>query len=314
MALAPAPRRRSGFTLIELLVVIAIIAVLIALLLPAVQQAREAARRTQCRNNLKQWGLAMQNYHDSLGKFPIGSISVPRHTFVPSLWPYMDQAPLYNLYNMSADFEVAPNCVSGTLNGVVAQQVPLYYCPSSRSPAYWQGDGFWRCRVNYVVNWGNNPIPHLASPPTPYLQAPFGFNNDNPATPQNSSIRDLTDGTSNTLMMSENRIPGSDSEPDNRGDVINNDPAWGAFAFMTINTPNSGTDIMNGGQGCGNNTILNAPCATGANVQLSARSQHVGGVHVLLCDGSVRFASNNISLAVWQALGSMNGGDIVGSF
>src|ERR1700761_1333999 len=135
---------RRGFTLIELLVVIAIIAVLIALLLPAVQQAREAARRTQCKNNFKQWGLAMQNYHDVIGSFPIGATANLRHTWVGSLWPYIDQAPLYNKYNWSDHFYNPPNCVQNAMTGVIAQQVSIYYCPSSRSPAIWQWDAYWR--------------------------------------------------------------------------------------------------------------------------------------------------------------------------
>ena len=313
MALAPAPRRRSGFTLIELLVVIAIIAVLIALLLPAVQQAREAARRTQCRNNLKQWGLAMQNYHDSMGTFPMGAMNTAglRRTWVQSLWPYIDQSPLYNQYNFSQPFYLPPNCVQNSTTGLIAQPLPIYYCPSSRSPAWWQGDPYYRCRGNYVVNWGNNYAPAPSPPPVTPLAAPFAWTGGNPSAPQCSRISDFTDGTSNTLLMSENRIPGSDNQYDTRGDFFNDDANFMGFAFMTLNTPNTGTDNTNA---CVSTSIPNAPCAATGNNQLAARSNHVGGVHVLLGDGSVRFASNNISLAVWQALGSLNAGDIVGNF
>jgi len=111
-------RRRSGFTLIELLVVIAIIAILIALLLPAVQQAREAARRSQCKNNLKQWGLAIHNYHDTFNKLPIGAMGYnnplahgPANNLSMHvrLLPYVDQAPLYNQFDFSLHYNTAPN-------------------------------------------------------------------------------------------------------------------------------------------------------------------------------------------------------------
>jgi prepilin-type N-terminal cleavage/methylation domain-containing protein len=296
---------RRGFTLIELLVVIAIIAVLIALLLPAVQQAREAARRTQCKNNFKQWGLAMQNYHDVIGSFPIGATANKRHTWVASLWPYIDQAPLYNLYNWSDHFYNPPNCVNGQMTGLIAQSVPMYYCPSSRAPAIWEGDGYYRSRGNYVINWGN--LANLTAGTN--QAAPFGWKGGNTNAPYVSNIANMTDGTSNTLLMSEIRVPTADTDADARGDIFNDDQAYGSFAFMTVNSPNSGTDNTQ----CGSNSIPNAPCSAGTPL-LSARSNHVGGVQVVLADGSVRFVSSNISLATWQALGTMNTGDIVGSF
>ncbi len=304
--------RRRGFTLIELLVVIAIIAVLIALLLPAVQQAREAARRTQCKNQLKQWGLAMHNYHDTSGLLPFAATNANglRHTYVVGMWPFIDQAPLFNLYNSSLSFYQAPNCVQNSTTGYITTKVPLYYCPSDRSGAIWQGDSYWRARGAYVVNWGNVSRPASG---TTVGRAPFGYNNDNTGNPRCSRFADFTDGTSNTMLMAEILLPKADAEPDTRGDIFNDDGNFVSFQFMTINTPNSKTpDIISN---CGANLDpINMPCTTGANKQLAARSRHTGGVHVLMGDGAIRFVSSNIDTNTWRNIGTMDGGETVGEF
>ncbi len=306
--------RRRGFTLIELLVVIAIIAVLIALLLPAVQQAREAARRTQCKNQLKQWGLAMHNYHDTANVLPFAATVTPRHTFIVSLWPYLDQAPLYNAYNFGLGFWQSPNCVQNALTGVIAAKLPIYSCPSDKS-GYWQGDTYWRSRGSYVVSWGNVTRPQIAAPVS---RAPFGYFNDNSATPRSSRFADFTDGTSNTLLMSEILMARNDAAAgpwDIRGDVFNDDTNFVSFQFMTLNTPNSKTpDINNNCGPAAANTDPMMPCSGGGNQQVIARSRHIGGVHVLMGDGAVRFVSNNLNLATWQALGTMDGGEVLGDF
>src|SRR5438270_5363122 len=177
----PRPFKRMGFTLIELLVVIAIIAVLIALLLPAVQQAREAARRSQCKNNLKQLGLALHNYHDTFSKFPLNRVGGrnPNATFpatfgnvswLAMLLPNIDQAPLYNLINFS-DQTNQPRCIIGDgTNGqpgnLVARRtaVPGFLCPSnpqinvvnnqSGYPDSWGDGGLDGGRTDYVGNMG----------------------------------------------------------------------------------------------------------------------------------------------------------------
>jgi type II secretory pathway pseudopilin PulG len=291
--------------LIELLVVIAIIAILIALLLPAVQQAREAARRSQCKNNLKQWGLAMHNYADQWKMFPFGATSNPRHTFVVSLWPQLDQGPLFKQYNFGTPFYLPPNTITSTLNGVMSAQLPLYRCPSDRG-GLWTADIYWRPRGNYVVSWGNSTRPWTT---TPTSKAAFGWSNDNPTTPQVTRLSNFKDGTSSSLLMSEVIMATVDSHWDGRGDFLNDDGAFANFQFMTINTPNSGIDV--------NQCVTNAPptpCIAGANRQNAARSLHTGGVHSLMADGGVRFFSNNISLITWRALSSIDGSETLGEF
>mgnify|MGYP001138020239 CR=1 FL=1 len=117
-------RRHGGFTLVELLVVIAIIGILVALLLPAIQAAREAARRTECSNNLKQWALAMQVYHDIHKSLPIGMARTPRHTWVVSLWPHLEQTGLTESYDPKVGFWQPPNTITNSVDGLMNQRVP----------------------------------------------------------------------------------------------------------------------------------------------------------------------------------------------
>jgi prepilin-type N-terminal cleavage/methylation domain-containing protein/prepilin-type processing-associated H-X9-DG protein len=302
-------KARTGFTLIELLVVIAIIAILIGLLLPAVQKVREAAARAQCSNNLKQWGLAMQNYHDVYKVLPLGINHNPRCTWVPFLWPYIEQTPLQTLYgNPNTQQFYNPNAIiQNAYTGACAQPIPLYYCPSNRPNAFDTHDSYWRCRGNYVVNWGTREIP-IQNANLPL--APFALQTDN-NTLVKVTLASISgaDGTSNTLMMSERLVTVNDADTNSNGDIFNDDQTQIGAVFMTINTPNSTTpDLIY----CGVNNIPNAPCTqSGAVSQAAARSMHTGGVNALFCDGSVHFVTNGIAAATWAALGTSNGGEPV---
>lgn len=315
---------RQAFTLVELLVVIAIIGILVGLLLPAVQAAREAARRMQCSNNLKQWGLAMHNHHSAFNRLPYGSQNARRRTFVVNLWPYMEQNALANSYDLNRDFFAdPPNNIPNTNDGLISAQVPFYYCPSdpnaSGAGRFWRGDQHWRSRVNYVVSMGR--WPEGASVPVDQRQGMFrSHNTSNPNNPNPAAIgfKSVTDGTSNSLMMAEILLPATDSSGgaanrDSRGDAINNS-GDGRWAFQTTLTPNSSSPDRN--NECGTNTNLpaqNLPCITATSilpVAVAARSQHSGGVQVNRGDGSVQFISQNIDLITWRALGTIQGGEV----
>jgi prepilin-type processing-associated H-X9-DG protein len=298
------------------LVVIAIIGILIALLLPAVQKIRAAAARMQCTNNLKQWGLAMHNMHDSTGALPEGNRSNPRRVWVVLVWPYVEQGNMYVQFDQTKHFYQPPNTYVYTLDGIYAKTAPIYYCPSDRSGAIWKGDPYWRARGSYVINWGNQAVPYNPSDPAQDPArgiAPFGYTDYiSRSKPRTTRLTDFTDGTSQTMLMSEVIMAANDTDYDIRGDMMNDDIP--CTQFMTLNTPNSGTDVS---PYCNGVTYpANPPCTNaGSNhSQKAARSKHTGGVNVLFGDGHVQFVQNGIALATWRALGTMNGGEIPGDF
>jgi prepilin-type N-terminal cleavage/methylation domain-containing protein/prepilin-type processing-associated H-X9-DG protein len=299
------PRTRRAFTLIELLVVIAIIAILIGLLLPAVQKVREAAARTQCENNLKQWALAMTMHHDQIGTLPEGARNSPvRRSWVMLLWPYIEQTLLSNQNDLTQPFYSPPGTINNTMNGLCAQKVSLYLCPLDIGfdlddvPS----QTYPRRRGCYVVNYGavyvdQDPTTSPVWATHPGL-APFSHIGGNRGTPRPTTFNDFKDGRSTTMLMSECLRPPTRDDNDWRGDIHNDD---GEYKFMTFNTPNStSADVLYSGWDVNNNDPL-MPVTAGSNEQYAPRSRHPNGVNVAFADGSVHFVTNNIDLFTWQS-------------
>ncbi|WP_278469877.1 DUF1559 domain-containing protein [Gimesia maris] len=305
--------RKQGFTLIELLVVIAIIAILIALLLPAVQQAREAARRSQCKNNMKQFGLAMHNYNDAHGTFPPGYITKTPCSS-SAVWsacnqgelgiygwgtfvlPYIDQAPLYNLLN-AGSATLDQNLANATVRQALQQPMAVFLCPSDPGPNlndyvsssnnynFTVTDGttsYQIARSDYVMvanAWDSTTPPVYATQYGPAHGIGFA----------NSSIRfrDITDGSSNTILVGErayvykgnNKVGGAN-----------------AIGFSASNNTQSSSYARKG-----NGIAVIGLTYNGINAIAGAEhdvrgfsSNHVGGAHFVFCDGSVHFLSENI--------------------
>ncbi len=301
----------SGFTLVELLVVIAIIGVLVGLLLPAVQSAREAARRMQCSNNLKQIGLALHNYHDTHKSFPPLYISnfpavSDRANWITMSLPFIEQGNLNSRYD--ADTSTGGGAGNQFLN---AADVPTYRCPSApqNPPSPYPGiAGFSWALGNYVCNNGLGPYQSVAGSADIARVARKGVFMVN----KKLGIAEMTDGTSNTSMVSEVIANASTATvSDWRGNLTYPENCM----FHWNEPPNTRTPDRLRTPLC--ISTPRAPC-TGAftafnnrNIIVSARSLHTGGVQTVFGDGSVRFVAQTITLAAWQGLGSPDGGEVV---
>lgn len=325
--------KRHAFTLVELLVVIAIIGILVALLLPAIQAAREAARRSECNSNLKQLGLAMHNYHDTHNVFPPGGFgttlwshpeqsnpsvypdsghSVARAGWMQVILPYIEQETLHDQfvpYMNGVHGFVYPGAWPGAETLITTLLCPSD--PGAGKNECWSGSSSSptrgpKCFGNYVVCQG------LASTPS--------GRNLNGMFYQRSStkMRDITDGTSNTLMTSEikivpDRSTGTpiDSSADWRGGYYNN---YGVSHWFSTEFPPNTTqpDLV---RRCVN--AAHAPCIPTyepSATRMFARSLHPGGVLAGLADGSVRFISDSVDSTLYAYLGSRKDGNVIGEY
>jgi prepilin-type processing-associated H-X9-DG protein len=296
--------------LVELLVVIAIIAVLVGLLLPSIQKVRETAARVKCQNNMKQFALACHNYHSANEVLPTGTVDQvgadavyrDRRNWILFLLPYMEQQAIYDGMvawlasgggNMWTD-EPDRNVVIGT-----------YLCPSDPNgpktitTSTEVNQGF---HSNYVGNAGNN-----------IFNPGFGIGDNLNGvffTKSKVTLLGITDGTSNTLLISELLV--SPDAPTNGHDVrgrIWNPARQGGTWFSTLAPPNSATnDTL---QYC--QSIPSAPCTPSTSlapdIVIYARSRHTNGVNAAMADGSLRFVSNNVTPQNWQAAGTRGGGE-----
>jgi len=345
MPTLPRDRTRRGFTLIELLVVIAIIAVLIALLLPAVQSAREAARRIQCTNNLKQMGLAFHNYMSAAGALPPAKIysgscntglnpgaQVLNTTAFTMILPYFEQTALANAYNFSqasnnTAFSGPNNVIVGSElanTTVTGTMVNAFWCPSDNQPdavndpntsAAWPYRRINAMRANYQLN---------ATTYTDYFcpgsgAQTFPFNNSIRGAFVNdlaTSIAAITDGSSNTFLAGEsvNGVSKYDQGPPPRFG-----PYWGSGTHTAVHgriapptEVNAIAYMPNGVSGYLYPAEVNefrkkAPYAWVFS------SKHAGGVNMLMGDGSVRFIKNSISPYTWWAAATIAAGEIISS-
>jgi len=302
--------KRPAFTLIELLVVIAIIAILIGLLLPAVQKVREAAARMKCANNLKQIALAMHNYHDTMSTLPPGQplgyanttsgiASGNRSNWAGYILPYIEQNAIYT--QLQTLLLANGNTYTAPFSTNIISSLICPSDPSSPKIAATVGNlqGF---HTNYVACHGSSFATPTADPAGLNLNGVmFGRSN--------IKFTDITDGTSNTLMVSE-LLQGDDvlaGGHDVRGRLWNTVHA--GTTFSTIYPPNS--TIGDNTQGyCGNKIATPCGAQSVTNAFAIPRSTHTGGVNAGMADASIRFFRNNITPITWLQMGTRAGGEV----
>ncbi|HEV3338965.1 MAG TPA: DUF1559 domain-containing protein [Pirellulales bacterium] len=337
-------RHRKGFTLIELLVVIAIIGILVAMLLPAVQAARESGRRAQCINNLKQFGIAVHNYHDIHKRLPYGKgASFPgapvfaRWSQHASLLPHLEQRPLYDILNFNyppatpgmggvIPFMPAYANPGGQNNVASTYPVPMFLCPSDGavSSSVWPGQN------NYAANQGSwlcdrldTVDPNAIVAPTEVQTGIFGFLS-------RTSFADVLDGVSTTAFFSE-RLRGN-GNPDPRSDIFIIPPQTSLQATWQTCTsinPLTATPLTSKwgaswvmGENCcvqyNHVAVPNSYSCGGTGfpgtmsnmaMQVAPSSYHPGGVNVCMGDGTVRFVTSEVDIFIWRAIGTKKGGE-----
>jgi prepilin-type processing-associated H-X9-DG protein len=306
------------------LVVVAIIGMLIGLLLPAVQAARESARRTRCSNNLKQWALGMHSHHDVYEVLPLGGSGWTwrEKAWIAVLWPFIEQADLATGYDFNGSWSTWGSNVNNQLGATASpltRRLPVYYCPSDRPNAYFTMDGgvgsFFAARMNYALNATSVTVSSKT------FNGPFALTRTNSGSvwvnfeqrgykgPETARWREFTDGLSKTLLLAEINMWTSDSGTpvDPRGRPTD-------AKFKSSLTPNSAFDsvpnwYVSPSYTC-ENVAPHLPCQPSGNAfTYAARSRHSGGVQTAFADGSVQFVTNTVDQSVWQAQGTMNGGD-----
>ena len=305
-------RSRSAFTLIELLVVIAIISTLVGLLLPAVQKVREAAARMSCQNNFKQIGLALHNYHGTYQKLPPGS-NVNGFTVVTLILPFMEQNNLYTQINFNASADDPSNA------GPYGTPIKLLQCPSDGFPIPQGLTG-----NNYFANYGTDI--HFFGNAT-VANGVFALRDNG------LSLLSITDGTSNTAAFCELKRGDWNNAIYSPADWLNASsyglPTTADQAVsicQTVNVQDLSLQCFSaGGEWLSDDSTGTAythvalpnttNCCWLANLTfaVTASSYHTGGVNMLLCDGSVRYVSNAVSLSTWRAVGTRAGGEVNGS-
>lgn len=324
-------RNQRGFTLIELLVVIAIIAILIALLLPAVQQAREAARRSQCKNNLKQIGLALHNYADVHKAFPPGCVDSNRATNTPGddlnsrnglgwgtfILPFIDQSPLYNqIGTETQDYSRSwqDKNFDGALNDPIDASrtiLPAFICPSDPMGGV-NADISNLGKSNYLAVAGDRAVQTNASGNAKPTTNGMFFENST------KKFRDVTDGTSNTFFVTERT---TQNDRTGSGQCGGNDCNWaggiwiGPRVIPAAAGWHSGIrllDVTNVGGASLTYGLGSSSATWGA--AWTAKSSHVGGMQVTMGDGAVRFISENIDLATYRWLHLPADGNVIGEF